>query len=446
MPYRLSVFAFCLLVTALSISAQTQVKITADDPAPHDFYGRSVSVDGDTVVIGAIGNDDAGTNSGSAYVYSRNEGGVNGWGKVAKLTAPDAAAGDSFGVSVSVDGDTAVIGAYRDVDGGAASGSAYVFLRDQGGSDNWGYVAKLTADDGSDDDFFGFSVSVDDDTAVIGAGADNDGGSESGSAYVYSRNQGGAENWGQVIKLTASDAEAFDRFGHSVSVDGDTVVIGAYWDDDGGNNSGSAYLYSRHEGGDDNWGLVAKLTADDAVVREEFGTSVSVDGDTAVIGAAFGYGGEASSGSAYVYSRNHGGADNWGQVAKLIANDASTQDQFGTSVSVDGNTAVIGAWLDSDDGLESGSAYLYSRNRGGPDRWGQFAKLTAGDASQHDHFGVSVAADGDTAVIGAASDGDGGEQSGSAYVIYGLDVLFKSGFGSQDCKSAGHPHYGNFRL
>ena len=277
-----------------------------------------------------------------------------------KLTTDDAAVRDYFGYTVSVDGDTAVIGAHYDGDGGTLSGSAYVFSRNLGGADNWGQVAKLTASDAAASDFFGISVSVDGDTAVIGAYRNDDAGLNSGSAYVFSRNQGGADNWGQVVKLTASDAAAGDIFGYSVSVDGDTAVIGAvYANDDGGLSSGSAYVFSRHQGGADNWGQVSKLTADDAARGDSFGNSVSVDGDTAVIGAVADRDAGRLSGSAYVFSRNQGGADNWGQVTKLTASDAAEEDRFGKSVSVDGDTAVIGAYLDGNADSDGGSAYIF---------------------------------------------------------------------------------------
>ena len=151
--------------------------------------------------------------------------------KVQKLLADDGAAGDSFGISVAVSGDTAVIGAYGD-DG--LSGSAYVFVRADG---TWSQQAKLTAADVAIGNYFGYSVSVSGDTAVIGAYADDDKGSGSGSAYVFVRAAGGT--WSQQAKLTADDGANFDRFGGSVAVSGDMAVIGAFIDDD----KGSAYMF-----------------------------------------------------------------------------------------------------------------------------------------------------------------------------------------------------------
>jgi len=207
-----------------------------------------------------------------------------------KLTASDAAGGDSFGLRVSISGDTAIVGARQNDDACipvtsfCESGSAYVFGRDVGGADNWGEVAKLTASDAALDDFFGTSVSISGDTAIVGADTDDDGGSASGSAYVFGRDVGGADNWGQVAKLTASDAAGGDLFGISVSISGDTAIVGARGGDGPVVNSGSAYVFGRDFGGADNWGQVAKLTASDAAGGDFFGIFVSISGDTAMVG------------------------------------------------------------------------------------------------------------------------------------------------------------------
>ncbi|MBN1341641.1 MAG: FG-GAP repeat protein, partial [Phycisphaerae bacterium] len=309
---------------------------------------------------------------------------------------------------------------------GSYSGSAYVFQRDQGGADNWGQVAKLTAEDAAAGDQFGYSVSMSGDTVVIGAYKDDDAGTESGSAYVFQRDQGGADNWGQVAKLTAADAAALDWFGQSVSISVDTVVIGAQFDDDAGSYSGSAYVFQRDQGGTNNWGQVAKLTASDAAAGDQFGYSVSMSGDTVVIGAGADDHAGSWSGSAYVFQRDLGGTDNWGQVAKLTAADAAAGDYFGYfgAVSISGDTVVIGAFGDDDAGSWSGSAYIFQRDQGGTDNWGQVAKLTAADAAAEDRFGRSVSISGDTVVIGASGDDDAGTDAGSTYVLDVRPTLF----------------------
>jgi hypothetical protein len=394
-------------------------KLTASDGASDDSFGSSVSISGDTVVVGAYLDDANGQDSGSVYIFGRDQGSAGAWGQAAKQPAPLAltARGDRFGVSVAADGDTVVVGAIEDEENGYSSGSAYVFVRDQGGADAWGQVAKLTASDGASEDWFGRSVSISGDTVVVGADYDDDSGYASGSAYIFGRDQGGADFWGQVAKLTASDGAALDRFGSSVSISGDTVVVGAWADDDHGDNSGSAYIFGRDQGGADAWGQVAKLTASDGATHDLFGFSVSIRGDTAVAGACLDDDHGGDSGSAYIFSRDQGGADAWGQVAKLTASDAARSDQFGRSVLISADTVVVGAYRPVDDGYPSGSAYIFSRDQGGADAWGQVAKLTASDGASIDYFGYSVSINGNTAVVGAYGDDDNGSESGSAYIF-----------------------------
>jgi len=387
-------------------SPQELAKLLASDAEASDCFGNSVFVSGDTAVIGAYYDDHAGgTDAGSAYVFVRL-GCV--WTQQAKLTASDAASGDSFGYSVAISGDTAVIGAAFDTHaGGDHAGSAYVFVRSGG---VWTEQAKLTASDAAEYDAFGYSVGVSGDTAVIGAAFDTHaGGDYAGSAYVFVRSGG---VWTEQAKLTASDAAGGEYFGSSVSISGDTAVIGAPYDTHAGEDyAGSAYVFVYSGSA---WTEQAKLTASDAAEYDSFGYSVAVSGDTAVIGAVYDtHAGGDYAGSAYVFVRS-GGV--WTQQAKLTASDAALADRFGISVSISGDTAVVGAHYDDHaGGSDAGSAYVFVRSGG---IWTQQAKLTASDAAAEDGFGISVAATGDTAVIGAYQDDNaGGTDAGSAYVF-----------------------------
>ena len=215
-----------------------------------------------------------------------------------KLTASDAAPFDFFGASLAVSGNTAVVGAV----GAAASGAAYLFERDEGGTENWGEVKKLTAPDPEAGDNFGVGVAVSGDTAVVGAIGDDAGGIgfATGAAFVFGRDQGGADNWGELKKLIASDAEAGDEFGTSVAISGDTAVVGKPRDDAGGSLAGAAYVFGRNEGGADNWGEANKLTASDAETGDRLGR-VAVSGDTAIAGAHGEDAGGADAGAAYIF-------------------------------------------------------------------------------------------------------------------------------------------------
>ena len=328
----------------------------------------------------------------------------------AKITASDGAAGDFFSYSISISGDTALVGAYENDDNGTASGSAYIFGRDQGGADNWGQVKKLLPSDGEANDVFGWSVAISGDAALVGAFGN---GNDKGSAYLFERDQGGAGNWGEVKKLTASDGTVGELFGAAVAIDGDTLLIGAYADDDGGFSAGSAYIFERDQGGTGNWGQVKKLIASDIDDWDQFARAVVISGDTALVGSAGDDHNGKDSGSAYIFERNQGGANNWGETVKLIASDDDGQDGFGGAVAISGDTALLGARGNGDDGDFSGSAYFFERNQGGVGNWGEVTKLLASDAAAGDSFGVSAALSGETALVGAYGKDAG---SGSAYI------------------------------
>ena len=344
-------------------------KLIASDAAEGDRFGGAVALDGDTVVIGAWHHDQAGgPNAGSAYIFVRS-GGV--WTQEAELTASDAPAHDYFGWSVAIEGDTAVVGTLGD--------GAYVFVRSGG---VWTEQAKLTGPVPC-----GLSVALDGDTAVIGAMQPGQGWYGPVSAYVFVRSGGEWTRTAELIPSDYADCAGEDCF--SVAVSGDTAMIVA---------DGSAYVFVAIWGGL-RWTEQAKLTGPGGL-----GRSVALSGDTALIGAGS---------SAYVFV---GAADAWIQQAELTASDAAEGDWFGYSVAVSGDMAVIGAPNhDHPDGELAGSAYVFVRSGG---VWTEQAKLTASDAAVYDHFGHSVAIEGDTAVIGAYMDTHaGGEWAGSAYVF-----------------------------
>jgi hypothetical protein len=366
-------------------------KLSGSDGMAGDQFGFSVATSGDTVIVGAWQNDG---NAGAAYLFERNHGGTDSWGEVKKLTASDGAEEDRFGWAVALSGDTAIVGAFAN---NGNKGAAYVFQQNHGGADSWGEVKKLTASDGAANDVFGFSVALSGDLTIIGAyGVE----SFKGAAYVFGRNQGGTDLWGQVKKLTGSDVVPDDVFGSSVALSGDTAVVGAYFH---ASAVGAAYVFQQNLGGANGWGEVKKLTASDGALNDNFGFSLALSGDTAVVGAV---GAVSNMGAAYVYERNQGGVDVWGEVKKLNASDGLANDQFGDSVTISLDTVVVAAYGDDDN---KGAAYVFGRNQGGAELWGEVNKLTASDGVAADFFGFSVALSGDTTIVGAVGvDGDKG--------------------------------------
>jgi len=327
---------------------------------------------------------------------------VGDWTETQKLLASDGVAGAGFGCTASIEGDTALIGAVGDDDNGANSGSVYVYIRT---GTTWIQQAKLLPSDGAPEEQFGEDVDIEGDVALIGAWFDDDNGVHSGSAYVFIRT---GTTWTQQAKLLPSDGVTDAQFGINVALSGDTALIGANRDDDNGIRSGAAYVFTRTG---TTWTQQAKLIASDGAPEERFGIDVALDGDTALIGSESDDNGNYS-GSVYVFTRT---GTTWTEQQKIYPSDGAEADWFGFAISLDGDTALFAASLDDDNGTDSGSAYVYTRSG---TTWTQQQKLLTLDGAAGDHFSEqAVSLDGDTALIGAYMDDDGGSQSGSAYIF-----------------------------
>lgn len=363
-------------------------RLVASDGMADNTFGEAVWGSGDTAIVGASSESESGTASGAAYVFRRFQ---SNWYEEQKLTASDPAPFDRFGQSVSVSGNTAVVGSPEDDDLGSFSGSAYVFTRN---GISWTERTKLTASDGDEDDYFGGSVAIDEDVIVVGAVGQWPGGYLSGAVYVYRFD--GTE-WNEEAKLAASDTDSIYQFGTAVAISGDTILVGASGVPAGPEPAdlyaGAAYIYRFQDGA---WIEEQKITAFDRAPGDFFGISVALDDGTAVIGAEKQDGPE-DSGAVYVFARN-GSA--WTLQSKLEPPDTAAGDRFGSSVSVWANVVVVGA--DGDDD-RSGSAYVYRREG---ELWDLEEKLVAADPASGSFFGASVAiADGDV-LVGAAGEDD----------------------------------------
>jgi hypothetical protein len=325
---------------------------------------------------------------------------------VQQIYASDAHSGDKFGVSVALSGDLLAVGAYLDDDGEKDSGSVYLYQRDAGGSDNWGEIKKLAASVASKSDRFGISVALDGTTLVVGANKYDGGKSDAGAAYIFEQDAGGAGNWGQVKLLTASDRGSYDKFGVAVAINAGTVVVGSNQDNNGGgSDAGSAYVFAQDEGGAGNWGELAKLTASDGDSDYRFGTSVAASTGTLVVG------GDAEgedTGAAYVFEPD--GAGGWSEVALLTGSDTVTYDLFGGAVAALDGTVLVGA----PDHAGGGAAYVFEKVGGS---WIEVKKLVADDADDSDQFGVSVTLSGSTQVVGASFADSGGADTGAVYIF-----------------------------
>ncbi len=291
---------------------------------------------------------------------------------------------------------------------------------------------KLTASDEWSYDLFGFATAIDGDTAVIGAHGNDGAYTNTGAAYIFEWDDATGA-WVEITILIASDAGEQDKFGCSVAISRDIVVVGAWVDDGVSADSGSAYVFYRDHGGPGAWGEVTKLMADDATAEARFGFSTAIDGDLVVVGAYLDDGGAIlDSGSAYLFDRNLGGADAWGQLTKIAASDGAEGDRFSISVAIRDTTAIVGSGRHDSAAVDAGAAYVFNRDYGGPDAWGEAVKLMASDAATEDRFGeYGVSFSAGRALIGAyADDGPMGTNSGSAYVFH--IPFFADGFESGD--------------
>ncbi len=394
-------------------------KLTASDGMMNDEFGMGVAISGDTVVIAAPENG----GKGAVYVYEKP---ANGWittdSFTAKLTASDGITDDEFGSGVAIENDTIVIGAGANDEKGDDAGAVYVYEKPASG---WittsNFTAKLTASDAGIEDRFGNNLAINNDTIFVGVSGDDDKGDGSGSVYVY---QKPASGWSTsslfTAKLIASDGAAGDGFGRAIAVSGNIIVIGAMGDDDKGGNAGAAYIYEKSAIG---WvttsSFAAKLTASDGGATQNFGNDVAIDGNVVVIGAQYDDDKGLFSGSAYVYQKPFFGwftTDKF--TAKLTASDGATTDTFGHTVNISGETIVITALFENDKGQNAGAVYTYKRPIGGWVTTEAFeVKLTASDGAANDNFGEAVAMNNHTIVIGSPFDDDEGDKSGSAYIF-----------------------------
>jgi hypothetical protein len=406
------------------------VRLTADLGSEDDRFGEAVAISGNTAVVGAPGNDfGVDTGQGSVHVYTRSG---TTWTLQQRLDVSDGAAGDSFGSAVAISGGTVVVGApHRDVDANGDQGAAYVYTRS---NDVWTLQDTLTADAGIAGDRFGYSVSVDGGTAIIGAPTgwkDNVATpppvpartvpfprSGPGAAYFFVRSNGA---WDQQQKVQASDHEMDDQFGVSVSLDGDAAVVGASRKDEtGAEDAGAAYVF-RLSGA--LWEEEQKLLPNHSATNNFFGCAVDMGGDTILIGSR----GDdidvnVDQGAAFIFGWT-GAA--WEQLQKLTSADGQAEDNFGVSVSLDGDVAVIGATEDYLNGEGQGSAYVFTRSIA---TWTELQRLFAARGTVNDEFGGSVAIDSDTVLVGAPlADVDEDDNQGSASVF-----MITQGFEEQD--------------
>jgi hypothetical protein len=427
------------LLCALFSSAQNWneiIKAVAIDRGINDNFGYSVSISGDYAIVGAKNDDqnvvgsDTLFKSGSAYIFKLTGG---TWVQQQKLVASDRDAEAEFGFSVAISGNFATVGSVLEDKNATGSdtlinaGAAYVFEQVAG---TWIEKQKLVASDRGENDRFGFSVAIDGDYIIIGARLEDEDASgnatlnNAGSAYIFKQTNG---LWLQQQKIVSSDRANLDFFGSCVAINANFAIVGAPIEDEDSigantlNASGSVYIFKQSNGV---WSQTQKIVANDREAAANFGSSIAVANNYLVVGAVSedknvnGSTLISNAGAAYIFQEIGG---SWVQQQKIIASDREAEDFFGNSVAINGNYIIVGSRFEDDNvsGADSisnaGAAYIYKLTNG---VWSQQQKIVASDRAEEDQFGFSVAINNDFAIVGAFGQDVGAQfDVGAAYIF-----------------------------
>jgi len=397
-----------------TLLADTRALVQAADGTAGDNFGRAVAIDDDLMAVGASAADINGVNgAGAVYLFRRDTGAPTGWTEFKKLTVALPELNELYGANIALDGDVLAVGATaRNVGANSDVGVVYLYERNQGGADNWGLRTTLSEPLGGFASY-GSAVALDGNLLLVGAkGAFQ----LRGAAYLYDR----SASWGKIKELRDLDGVIADYFGEVVAIDGDTIVVGQpmYTLSSRDDNSGAAFVFGRDQGGPNNWGNVTRLVAGSPEPDSRFGSAVALDGATVVVGALGASSGGSSpvlrTGAADIFERDQGGSNSWGFVKRLIAEDGASEDRYAEALTLVGDDLWVGAALSNASGFTNqGIVYRYGRNQGGTGAWGATAVLEAEDGAANDLFGSAIAAHGATAVVGAVGHLD---SRGAVYV------------------------------
>ncbi len=376
-------------------------KLVAGDRAEYDQFGSSVAISGDYAIVGAINADDTidwNGRPGAAYIHMRSG---DSWIQQQKIIPSEAIFDSEFGVSVAIDGDYAIVGARDEgVDTGNwvySAGAAYIFVRN---GNTWIQQQRIVANDPGYFAFFGSSVAISGDYAIVGAPYDDHFGlSNIGSAYIFVRN---GNTWTQQQKLLNGQGDASDMFGTSVAMSGDYALVGCPGYSINGNR-GAAFIFKRNG---TTWPQQQRIQVSPATYYNRFGQSVAINGDQLIVGAPNEdevWDQDLNIGAAYIFVRS---GNTWSQQQRIEASDRENQDRFGLSVAISADHAIVGAQYEDHDTTggnalnDAGSAYIFVRSDT-VGLWIQLQKVVASDRAANDQFSVSVAIDGDHALVGA---------------------------------------------
>ncbi len=369
----------------------TQVKLS--EPIPG--FGMTVDIDGNTAAVGASGFRFSDFPLPVVCVYTRE---AANWTKEQCLTEEDEVpnSDDNYGFAIAISGNTLVVGAATDVTNGVTGGAAYVYVRD---GHTWSLQQKLFASDRANFDQFGFAVDIVGDTIVVGAHGDKDEGFQTGAAYVFRRN---GTTWMEEQKLKASDAAPDSVFGVSVALSGQTVAIGAPGESSGALSSGAVYVFV-NDG--TSWQQQAKIKANNVMMNQQLGSTVSVSGDTIVAAApgeligepAGDFNNVLSKGAVYIFERT---GTSWDHQKRFFERDRNRTGGFAVRAAIDGDTIIVGDPTYDAGARFTGAVYVFERKGNG---WSLKHTLAANDGQFLQAMGFSIAVSGDTVIAGTQS-------------------------------------------
>ena len=390
----------------LSSATPTVAAITLNTPTPlvGDRFGNSVGISGSRMIIGAPFDDTGAEDSGSAYVYDLSS--ATPMVPVATLHNPSSTAGDNFAKSVAISGTRVVVGVPLDDTGASASGSVYVY--DLSSSTPAVPVATLNNPDPAAGDYFGNAVAISGSQVVVGAYFDDTGANAAGSAYVYDLSSSSPTV--PVTALNNPNPTENDFFGYSVSISGTVVVVGAFYSDTGATSAGSAYVYDLSNSAPTI--PMFTLNSPSPTAYDRFGVAVAISGNRVVVGASGSDAGMIDAGISFVYDLSSGTPTV--PVATLNNPSPSAYGRFGDSVAISGTRVVVGAYGYDMGATDTGSAYVYDLTS--PTPTVPVITLNNPSPADGDHFGISVAIEGTRVAIGSPDDDTVTTDKGFAYV------------------------------
>lgn len=376
-----------------------EIPLLPNNGASNDVFGTAIDISGDFIAVGApLKNNGNQSNTGEVYIYQKNG---TDWNLMTSVTASDREADDRFGSSVSIDGNNLVVSAPFDDDIANSSGAIYIFNYD---GTNWNEVVKITDPALQANDEFGHDVSIKGDWIAVGVPKDDDLNPNSGAVWLYEFD---GTNWGYHSTLTSTFTEFGEElFGYSVSLSGTRIAIGSPLDDDAATDAGNAFIYD-YDG--TNWNFTEKITPSDGGNSFSYGFDLELDTDQLIVGAYGGNPALLSAGGAYIYQFD---GTNWNEQQIIFPSDATQDDWFGYKVGIDGQTAIMSAINDDDNGTSSGSVYIFRYDQ---TEWIREFKVTNNDGNNGDEYGNAIAIDGLDFTVGAYKRDISGSNSGKAY-------------------------------